>query len=584
MRRLPLRQRLPAAALALAAGAAAGPASATELRLEACEIPGLTVAARCGVYEVFENREARSGRTIPLRVVVLPATGEDRRPDPIVPFAGGPGGSTVDFAAGIATHLAAELEKRDFLLVDYRGTGESKPLFCPHQQEGQGVEEALANFMPIELLDDCREALAVDSDLTQYTTSNIVDDVDEIRRALGYESVNLLGASYGSRAVLVYLRRHPEVVRTAVIEGVVPTDARIPLSFAVDAQAALDGWFRECAADDDCRKAFPDPAGDLATALARLTEEAPTIDVIDPETRRTIALTLSRNAFVQALRYMLYTSLDALRVPAFLRAAAQGNWEPMAQVAYSVGGLLMASIPDGLYLSVTCTEDVAAIGPNAAALQAGTFLGDFRLSQQRAACAQWVRGALPDGFRDPVVSEAPTLIVSGERDPVTPARWGYQVQEFLPQSVHLVVPNGGHGWFGLEGTECVDALQSRLWETGGIGGLDAETCRASITRPPFLLEIPPDEEVAMSPEELARYAGAYTTPGGAFRITLEVNEEGLLATIGAETLRLVPLGADRFKVAGEPPGDYYGFVEEEGRIVRIEILQLGAVQLTLERD
>jgi hypothetical protein len=256
----------------------------------------------------------------------------------------------------------------------------------------------------------------------------------------------------------------------------------------------------------------------------------------------------------------------------------------MAQVAYSVGGLLMASIPDGLYLSVTCTEDVAAIGPNAAALQAGTFLGDFRLSQQRAACAQWVRGALPDGFRDPVVSEVPTLIVSGERDPVTPARWGYQVQEFLPQSVHLVVPNGGHGWFGLEGTECVDALQSRLWETGGIGGLDAETCRASITRPPFLLEIPPDEEVAMSPEELARYAGAYTTPGGAFRITLEVNEEGLLATIGAETLRLVPLGADRFKVAGEPPGDYYGFVEEEGRIVRIEILQLGAVQLTLERD
>lgn len=561
-------------------GLAALPLGALEL--EPCDIPGLEGEARCGTYEVFEDRATQTGRKIGLHVVLLPARGDDPAPDPVVFFAGGPGAATSDGAAGAASFYARDLERRDFLLVDYRGTGESNPLFCPYQEEDKGVAEALATFIPVDRLGECVDALGEVADLSLYTTPNIVDDVAEVSRALGYDKVNLSGGSYGSRAVLVYLRRHPDSVRTALVEGVVPTDARMPVTFAADAQAALDGWFRECAEDPACAAAFPDPEGDLATVLAELDRGLKTLEVTDPKTRQTVELVLSRNAFVQALRYMLYDSLAALRIPAFVHAAAEGDWGPIAQTTYSVAGLLLASMPDGLYLSVTCAEDVSRIGPNAAAIQTG-FLGDFRLRSQVDACAEWVDAPLPAGYFEPVESDAPVLILSGERDPVTPARWGYQAQEFLPNSEHLVVPDGAHGWFGLEGTECIDDLVSELLETGSVATLDVDGCREAIGRPDFLLEIPRDEEVTMARDQLAVFAGTYAMEGGGFQLVLEVTDEGLLGNFGEDTSRFVPLGGLRFKVEGEPPGSYFDFVEEDGRIVALEMVRGGAAQLRLER-
>lgn len=575
-------QRAALAVLALMAVTVA--ASAADLELEPCEIPGLDGEARCGTYEVFEDRAAGTGRKIPLNVVVLPARGERRQPDPVIFFAGGPGGSTVEGAPAMATFLAGDLEHRDFLLVDYRGTGQSNPLFCPYQEEmRQGIAEALETFLPVDLLGDCVDALGGKADLGLYTTPNIVDDVADVSRALGYEKVNLSGGSYGSRAVLVFMRRHPERVRTALIEGVVPTDARMPVSFAADAQAALEGWWRECAEDEECAAAFPDPAADLATVLSELEEGAKVVTVVDPESGGEVELRLSRNAFVQALRYMLYSSLGSLKVPAFVHAAANGDWRPIAQSAYSVGGALMASVPDGLYLSVTCAEDVSLIGPNAAAVQTG-FLGDFRLRQQVASCDEWVRGELPAGFHEPVRSDVPTLIISGERDPVTPARWGYEAQEFLPNSVHAVVPDGAHGFFGLEGRECLDALTSKLLETASVDGLDVEGCAAAIVRPSFLLAIPRDEEIAMSDEELARFAGTYTAEGGGFQAVFEVSEKGLMVDLGQETKRVIPIGPRRFKVAGSPPGDWFEFVEEGGEIVAFEVVSGGNSQFRLVKE
>lgn len=558
-------------------------AAAADLVLEPCELPGFEGEARCGTHEVFENRQTREGRTIPLRVVVLPATGESPKPDPVVFFAGGPGGSTVEAAPALATFLGEDLAERDFLLVDYRGTGESKPLFCPYQEEqATGIAEALETFLPVGLLAECADALDDDADLTHYTTPDIVDDVAEVATALGYEEVNLSGGSYGSRAVLVFLRRHPERVRTAVIQGVVPTHARIPVTFAADAQTGLDGWFHECAEDAECSAAFPDPEGNLRKALAELDRGPKTIEVIDPESRKTVPLRMSRNAFVQTLRYMLYSSGSALKIPAFLHAAAEGDWQPMAQSAYAVGGFLMASLPDGLYLSVTCTEDVARIGPNAAATQSG-FLGDFRLRQQVAACAQWVAGELPDGYYEPVLSDAPVLILSGERDPVTPARWGYQVQEFLPNSVHLVVPDGAHSYSGLTGTECIGEMRARLLETASVEGLDVEGCTAAIGRPPFLLEIPKEEGIEMDRASLERFAGTYVTEGGGLKAVFEVTDEGLMRTLGEDTVRMVALGPLRFKVEGEPPGETHDFVEEDGEIVALEVVQGGVAQIRLVR-
>ena len=571
----------------LAASPAAGETAPATPRfeLEPCRLPGLDEEVRCGTYEVFEDRAAGSGRKIPLRVVVLPATGPDPAPDPMLAFAGGPGGSVIENAAGFSFAYADMRRRRDMVLIDVRGTGDSNPLFCPYQSEekNRGVEEVLETFLPVDELPECLELLRKETDPKLYTTAIVVDDVEEIRAALGYPKINLMGGSYGTRPVQVYMRRYPEVVRSAVIEGVVPMDARSPLTFARDAQTALDGVLAECAADDDCHRAFPDPRADLEKILARLDREPVLVAVTDPKSGEERELRFSRNVMIQTLRYMLYNALRALQVPAYLHTAAAGDYGPIGQVAYTVAGGLMSSVPDGFYLSVTCSEDVAFIEPaEAERATAGTFLGDFRLRQQLAACERWVRGELPEGFIEPVESETPVLLISGERDPVTPARWGEAVARHLPRSRHLVIPDGAHGSFGLKDAECVERLTSEFVERGAAEELEIEACVAGIGRPPFLLEIAADEPIELSEAELGRFAGSYAAEGG-LQVVVELVEGALQSSFGDETDKLFPVAPTRFAIVGSPPGVYWDFELEDGEVVAVSFLRTGTALARLER-
>jgi pimeloyl-ACP methyl ester carboxylesterase len=103
------------------------PPAASRL-LEPCEVSGVQGKARCGTYEVYENRDTRTGRKISLKIVVVPATGSERLSDPYVFLNGGPGESSTEAAASLAREFAKLRERRDILLVDQRGTGGSHPL------------------------------------------------------------------------------------------------------------------------------------------------------------------------------------------------------------------------------------------------------------------------------------------------------------------------------------------------------------------------------------------------------------------------------------------------------------------------
>lgn len=561
----------------LAAGASSG------LELTPCELPGLKQPARCGTYEVFENRAAGSGRKIPLRVAVLPATSGEALPDPIFWFAGGPGGSAVEMAA-FMTYLLGDLRaERDVVLVDVRGTGESNPLDCDYQGSQRGIREALESFLPVDLLPECRRQLEAENDLTQYNTPNMIDDVDEVRAALGYKAINVMGGSYGSTSALVYLRRHPESVRTVMIEGVAPLGTKAPLTFARDAQNAFDALVRECAEDADCHARFPDPAADLKAVLTRLKKEPVTVEVVDPKEGTRAPLELTPNALVQTVRYMLYNPVEALRLPAFLRAGAEGDFAALGQAAYTTAGLLLSSLPDGLYLSVTCAEDVDEIDPaEIGPATAGTFLGDFRIHQQRAACEHWTRSKLPPGFNEAVRSEKPVLIISGERDPVTPVRWGELAARTLPNSRQMVVPDAAHSHFGLKNTECVTDLIVKLVRSGSVEDLDVESCAAAIERPPFLLSASTEKTIAMSDDALQRFVGSYVAEEG-LKVKVALTGGVLHVQVGPEDVTIEPTAPLRFKMLGSPPGDALAFHEDDGKVVRLEVLKGGNPVFSLQR-
>jgi len=479
--------------LPLAAVGRLHPAPPARLILHDCQLPDLSEKARCGTLQVFENRQTRTGRKISLRVVVLPAKGTPRAPDPLFYIAGGPGGSVVAGASYLARDSIRLRAHRDIVLVDQRGAaGQSHPLDCDFYAPADSLQPFLGDFLPQDAVRRCRDRYAPNTDLTQYTTSNAVDDFDEVRQALGYARLNVIGGSYGTRAALELARRHPTSVRTMLLEGVVPPGTYMPLHFARDAQRSLDALLDECAADQRCHDAFPELRSDVAHVLDTLSRGPVVVQVTDPRNSRTASVRLPYDMVTETLRYMLYVSEAASLIPVAFHRAAGGDFTWLAQTSLDARGAFSGKIGqfDGLYIAATCAEDLAFIKPGEGVDEAkGTFLRDYRLRQQQDACAIWPHGRISANFHTPVTSAIPALLLSGALDPVTPPEQGAEAARHLTNSLHVIVPHGGHDPYGLNGLDCIDRLEHDFIERGSVAGLDT-SCVSRITRPPFPTTLP----------------------------------------------------------------------------------------------
>lgn len=472
--------------LSLHAASAIRQNGAKRVVLSDCQIQGV-VNAKCGTLAVYENRATKTGRMIDLKIVVLPATGDKREPDPLIYFAGGPGASSTEGAPGIAQAFPKIREHRDLVFVDQRGTGGSAPLDCTFYNPDD-LQSYLGYFFPLDDVRKCRKELEAKADLKLYTTTIAMDDIDEVRAALGYERLNLFGGSYGTRAALTYLKRYPQHVRTATLQGISPTDQYMPFDFPQQTERALQGILSECVADETCHQAFPNIKEEEKSVLAQLIKGPVEVEIQKPTSKENAKLKLSRDLAAEAIRYMLYSPAPASRVPLILHLAAQGNFVPLTYAALQFRRNLVGTGSNGMYLSVTCAEDLPWIKPGEGErLAVNTFLGDYRLRQQREACTLWPRATIERDYAQPVRSDVPVLILTGEWDPVTPPPNGERVAKTLPNSMHIVVPHGAHGFDGLEGVDCIDEIAIEFIERGTTKGIDT-ACVKNIRRKGFALK------------------------------------------------------------------------------------------------
>jgi len=374
------------------------------------------------------------------------------------------------------------------VFVDQRGTGGSNALNCEFYDRAD-LQSYLGYFFPVEDVRKCRPQLEAKADLKLYTTTIAMDDIDDARAALGYERINLFGGSYGTRAALTYLKRYPKRVRAAILQGVSPTNQFLPGDFALQTERALQGVLSECLADEACKTAFPNLKDEAKSLLAQLIKGPVEVEIQKPNSNDRVTVKLSRDLAAEAIRYMLYHPVPASRVPVAIHLAAQGNFIPLAHSAIQYRMNLVGTGSNGMYLSVTCAEDLPWIKPGEGErLAANTFLGDYRLRQQRELCALWPRADIEAGYSDPVRSDVPVLILTGEWDPVTPPANGATAARFLKNSLNIVVPHGAHGLGGLEGIDCIDRINLEFIERGTGKGIDT-SCVKSIRRKGFVLKM-----------------------------------------------------------------------------------------------
>lgn len=458
-------------------------AGGSDFEQHACSYDRLP--AFCGSLRVPENRAKASGRTIVLHFVRVPAR-HRASATPIVWFDGGPGSSVItDFSnGGIEGYslTAALHETHEILFLDQRGTGLSHQLQCPMYPR---VSDVFAEIFPLDSVRRCRARLAKSSDLSAYGTEAAADDLDAVRLHLGYRKVIAIGGSYGTMAALVYMRRYPDAVQSALLIGVAPTFFKIPLPQLRAGQRALSDLERSCAHDLICRAHFPDFSEDFDSVLARSTTGIP-VRYRDVRSGEYVHAALMRPVFADTVRLLMYSPDTAILIPLLIHEAARGNTTPLAKViaVYTTDafGGTAGEQAMGDNFSVNCQEGVAFITPSEAAREStNTFMAGSILEARQASCAIWNVRPVHRRFLEPVRSSIPVLMISGADDPATDPRYATRQLAYLSEGRQIIVPNAGH----VNDDPCLDRLEVRFVQTSSAAGLDT-TCVRKFTRPPFI--------------------------------------------------------------------------------------------------
>jgi pimeloyl-ACP methyl ester carboxylesterase len=466
------------------AGAAPDPRN-----LSVCRIQGIRTEVRCGSVQRLLDPARPRGPHIDVHYVVVPAVSRKRAADPVFLLAGGPGQSAISLAGDVLPLFARLHNNRDLVFVDQRGTGRSAPLDCPQQplapqqplvDPDTEAREMLACRLALEKL----PYIGAPADLGFFTTTLAMQDLDAVREALGAPTLDLVGASYGTRAALEYQRQFPTHLRRNVLDGVAPPDMVLPDSAATDNAAALQALWSACAAEPACHAAFPHLTADWDALKASLPRN---VSVRDPRTLQTVSLPLTLPLLLGAVRGPLYSPVLTAALPQAITAAAHGNFQPLV----TLGGLAAPhgrhDIAAGMHFSVICAEDA----PRMARVSGdpATEFGDLFAAIYREVCAQWPRGAVPAAFYDVPRATQPVLLLSGGLDPMTPPRHAARIAAKLgDQALAVTVPNAGHGILSIG---CISDVIYRFIAAPDAAAAHAvdTTCAQAIPRP--LAFIPP---------------------------------------------------------------------------------------------
>ncbi len=471
-----------AALLAIACAPEAQARKLGSLDFKTCSLStpfsGDALAAQCATLQVPENPAAPNGRKIGLKIAWIPAGRDDAaEPDPVFMLAGGPGQSALETYPQAANAFAEIRKKRHIVLVDQRGTGGSNALACkePFDEAALPSPRAASDYTR-----RCLASLSKRADPRFYTTTEAIQDLDTVRKAIGASQINLVGISYGTRVAQQYAAKYPASTRTIVLDGVAPNSLVLGNEFARNLEDALDLQFALCARTPACVQRMGNPREKLRTLMARLDSDPPLVGYRDGITGESRQEKLTPPLVAGLVRMYAYMPLAASLLPLQLNEAANGRYDALMALSKMLGEQMSDSITMGMQLSVICSEDGGELQANPA--DEDTLLGNDFANYLAAQCAVWPKGVRPANFRAPLKSDVPALLLSGEFDPVTPPRYGDAVARTLPHGRHLVLRGQGHNVIGVG---CMPKLMTQFIDGADAKKLDGECLTKLPYTPPF---------------------------------------------------------------------------------------------------
>lgn len=457
------------------------------LEFNNCELATLdgrgSLSAQCSNWQQPLNAHKPNDKLIDLFIVKLQSLSPAPQNDPLVIINGGPGGSSVDLLIDLASLNIFKLIRngRDIIVLDQRGTGRSSPLSCPQLSENQIVTTDQDTLL---LAEECLSELNFDP--RYFSTSAAIIDIDSLRRAIGYQSINIYGVSYGTRVAVQYAREFPQATRSLIVDGVVPPTLALGPDVPVNSQTALDQVFEECAQSRHCSLAFPKLEKNFKNLSATLKTRPSMIIVNDPLTGKPSEMDFSYEHLVLAVRMSLYNpELRSLLPLLIYQGATEKNLTGIASTALQLIGQLQNTISNAMHNSVVCTEDLPFTTSLKETIEASqsTYIGAEFFQTLKEICSVWPPGVISQNLKEPFKSAIPTLILSGELDPVTPPSYGELLASGLENSLHIIAKGQGHG---IITRGCIPKLISDFIDNPDVLQLDT-SCTKDLSGVPFFV-------------------------------------------------------------------------------------------------
>ena len=413
------------------------------------------VNIRCGYVTVAEDHSKRAGKTIQLAVAIFKSSHPGPARVPLISLQGGPGGAWLG-VLGPAINAASEpavVGSSDLVLVDQRGTGYSRPrLYCPQQvppdaSQELGEKEGVAYFTA------CRTYLTKQGiDLNTYNTTQNASDINDVRIALGYKQVDLYGVSYGTVLVQAILRAYPSTIRSAIMDAVQPIQGNLIVSGLTMPSQGIQALARGCAANAACNRAYPRLDNTFYRVVASLNARPLLVHFTDPTTGRVHEDRLYGSGFANVIFHAQYQADLIPHLPLVIASTAKGQFQPLAQLIGPAGeDDEITTVALGMYFSVVCSEDAPFTSEARLTTAAASLRPEVRQSELASAkntlkiCAAWNVKAASATYNRPVTSSVPSLLLSGEYDPITPPSNAVEVARTLRNAHDYKFPGYAHG-------------------------------------------------------------------------------------------------------------------------------------------
>jgi pimeloyl-ACP methyl ester carboxylesterase len=453
---------------------AASTTSGSSIALSDCRVKDFDSVARCATVSVPEDHAQPTGKRIDIFVAVLPALAQRPQADPLFLFAGGPGQAASDLGR-LANAFSDVRKQRPIVLVDQRGTGKSKTLACDAVAEAKSRDSLVESFAAdvASMEKEWSRCLAtMKGNPATHRTDDYIDDLELVRKGLGYNRINVWGGSYGSRVALRYLKRYPASIRTTVLDGIAPTSLHLPDDAMANSEAQLQDVLKTCTNAAACAKANPNLSATLNTLLTKLRTTPEPVTFPHPATGKALSATITDRTLISLLWPLLYTPEASRLVPQLIQSAANGNYAPLAatMTASAVGETDIAPLQR---FAVMCAEDM--LDRKAPDMQQFKALSDLFYGF----CNKLPHGRVQPEFFEATSSAVPTLLLSGTLDPVTPPSQGALATKTLSQSKHIIVDGMGHIVSALP---CTRRIIARFIEVGEIAAA-SDACESSLNLP-----------------------------------------------------------------------------------------------------